>query len=355
MRARAAVLRAPGAPLRIEEVELDGPRDGEVLVRVAATGICHTDLDAAAGRVPLPLPAVLGHEGAGVVEAVGAGVKDLAPGDHVVLSFDSCGACATCAADRPAYCERFHALNHSGRRRDGSATMSQAGADVHGSFLGQSSFATYAIASTRNAVRVDADLPLELLAPLGCGVQTGAGAVLNVLRPEPGAGIAVFGLGAVGLAAVMAARLAGCATIVAVDPLEQRRALALELGATTAAAPGDRLPRDLDHAVDAVGAADVVTAALRVLRSPGTCATVGFRGVPNPVTIDQGHLLFGRTLTGVIEGDADPRRFLPALVALYRGGELALERLVTTFAFDDLAAALDAARRGAVVKPVLVF
>ena len=315
-------------------------------MRLVATGICHTDLVAIDGAMRLPLPCVLGHEGAGVVERVGAEADGLAPGDHVVLSFDSCGACATCRAGRPAYCERFFALNSSGLRGDGTRTMG----DVHGSFLGQSSFATHALASARNAVRVPAGLPLEVLAPLGCGVMTGAGAVLSVLRPAEGSELAVFGLGTVGLAGVMAARVAGCSRIVGVDPDPARRELALELGATEVGDVGA-----VDAVLDTVGTEEVVRAALRALRSPGTCATVGFRGGRNPVTIDQGHLLYGRTLTGVIEGDVDPQEFIPRLVELHRAGRFPVDRLVTTFAFGELPAALEAARSGQVVKPVLLF
>ena len=190
-------------------------------------------------------------------------------------------------------------------------TLSQDGQPVYGSFLGQSSFATHAIASVRNAVKVPDDLPLELMGPLGCSLQTGAGAVLEVLRPAPGASLAVFGCGAVGLAAVMAARAAGCGDVFAIEPDEGRRALALELGASTALDPAvDRLPRGLDFSVETVGSSEVVGAALGVLGSPGRCVTLGFRGPRNPITIDQGHLLFGRTLTGVIEGDIDPHRFI---------------------------------------------
>jgi aryl-alcohol dehydrogenase len=245
--------------------------------------------------------------------------------------------------------------------------MGRDGAPVHGSFLGQSSFATHALASVRNAVRVTGahDLPLELLGPLGCSLQTGAGAVLAVLRPEAGTGMAVFGLGSVGLAGVMAAAAAGCAPIVAVEPDPARRALALELGATEALDPAvhDDVARvirrhtrgGVDHALETVGTEPVVDAALRVLRSPGTCATVGFRGPRNPVRIDQGHLLYGRTLTGVIEGDVDPHAFIPLLLELQREGRFPFERLVTRFPFAEVEAAMAAARSGAAIKPVLTF
>jgi aryl-alcohol dehydrogenase len=337
MRATAAVLRQIGGPVALEEVEIDAPREGEVLVELRATGVCHTDLGAIAGQVDLPLPVVLGHEGAGVV--LESRVDGLAEGDRVVLSFDSCGACGTCAAGRPAYCEQFHVLNHSGTRADGSRTLG----DVHGSFLGQSSFATHAIASARNAVKVDAG-DLVPLAALGCSVQTGAGAVRNVLRPQES--LAVFGCGAVGLSAVMAAR--GLGRIAAVDPRPERRELALELGATEAHEPGARL-RGFETSIEAVGTEEAIEAALRCLRSPGACATLGYRGPRNPVTVDQGRLLFGRSLHGVIEGDADPQAFIPQLV------DLPLDRLVTRYPFTEIAAALDAARSGAAIKPVLVF
>jgi aryl-alcohol dehydrogenase len=367
MRSLAAVLHDPESAFTIEEVELDEPADGEVVVRMAGVGICHTDLLAARGALGLPLPVVLGHEGAGVVERTGPGAGALEPGDHVVLSFDRCGACPTCRAGRPAYCDRFAQLNSSGARLDGSITMSRDGAPVHGSFLGQSSFATHALASVRNAVRVTGahDLPLELLGPLGCSLQTGAGAVLAVLRPEAGAGIAVFGLGSVGLAGVMAAAAAECAPIVAVEPDPARRALALEAGASDVLDPAEhddvvrairRLTRGgVDHSLETVGTEPVVDAALRVLRSPGTCATVGFRGPRNPVRVDQGHLLYGRTLTGVIEGDAEPHAFIPLLLELQREGRFPFERLVTRFPFAEVEAAMAAARSGAAIKPVLTF
>jgi aryl-alcohol dehydrogenase len=355
----AAIVREPRGAVSVEPVSVDEPRAGEVLVRVAGVGICHTDLVAMQGRAGVPFPAVFGHEGAGVVERVGPGVDGLTAGDHVVLTFDSCGACDRCRAGRPAYCADFVRLNSSGARPDGSVTLTGGGEPVHGSFCGQSSFATHALASVRNAVRVDRDLPLELLGPLGCSVQTGAGAVLNVLRPPAGSSLAVFGAGAVGLAAVMAAAACGCDPIVAIEPDGRRRALAAELGATHAVEASDDLRRiargGIAFALEAVGAPEVVASAVRALASPGTCATVGFRGTPNPVTIDQGRLLYGRTLTGVIEGDADPQAFIPELIDMHRGGRLPFERLITTFPFAEIEEALRSAERGEVVKAVLTF
>jgi aryl-alcohol dehydrogenase len=364
--AKAAVLREVGEPLSLEDVVLSPPREGEIRVKMRAVGICHTDVSAAHhGSIPLPLPAVLGHEGSGVVEAVGSGVEGLAVGDHVALSFDHCGECPQCEAHHPAYCELFAPLNYFGTRLDGTVTMSQDGEDVHGNWFGQSSFASYAIASARNAVKVSQDLPLELLGPLGCGLQTGAGSVLNVLKPQPGESLAVFGMGGVGLAGIMAGKAAGCDPIIAIDLNPARLELAKELGATHTINPTET--KDLvwavmeiaapgvHHSLDAVGLAPVIRQALEILRSPGHCVTVGFQGLEYEITIDQGHLLLGRRLSGVIEGDADPQKFIPELIELYRGGKFPFDRLVKTFPFSEINAALEASESGAVIKPIVVF
>lgn len=363
--ATAAVLREGSPRLSVEEVVLAELTGDEVLVRMVGVGVCHTDISAAEGLVPLPLPAVLGHEGAGVVEAVGPRVTTLAPGDHVVLSYDYCGECATCTTQTPAYCELFAPLNYFGERLDGSVTMHAGQEEIHGNWFGQSSFASRAIANERNAVKVDPELPLHLLGPLGCGFQTGAGSVLNVLRPRPGDSLAVFGLGAVGLAGVMAAKAAGCEPIIAIDVNPARLDIARELGATHTLNPNesDDLVWDVMAVVangvhctlDAVGHEAVIGQALAVLRSPGHCVTVGFHGLEHPITIDQGHLLLGRRLSGVIEGDANPQSFVPTLIDLYRKGEFPFDRLIKTFPLSELNEAIAASTRGEVIKPVVVF
>src|SRR5581483_2834011 len=227
----AAVARGPHTPLAIEELEMESPRADEVLVRIAATGVCHTDVIARDQWFPVPAPVVLGHEGAGVVEAVGSCVRRVAPGDRVVLSFDSCGDCGPCTRARPSYCLEAFERSFGAVRRDGTMALRRGDEPVHSHFFGQSSFATYALAMERSVVKVDTEVPLDLLGPLGCGVQTGAGAVLNALRCEQGTSLAVFGAGAVGLSAVMAAQVAGCTTVIAVDLNDRRGKLALELGA----------------------------------------------------------------------------------------------------------------------------
>lgn len=350
--------------MQIREVQPCALQGQEILVAMAGVGICHTDLTAASGAVPFPLPAVLGHEGAGVVESVGPGVDTLQPGDHVVLSFASCRSCRNCIAGHPAYCADFAALNYSGRRRDGSTTLRSGSEDVHGGWFGQSSFATHAVAGAAGAVKVPADLPLALLGPLGCGIQTGAGALLRVLRPEQGSSVIVFGAGAVGLGSVLAAIVAGCSTVIVVDPLPGRRELALKLGATAAldsATPG--LGRELrrltgggaDHSVDTVSTEEVLNLAVSTLRSPGSCATVGLRGQSNPVRLDQSSLLMGRSVTGVIEGDVDPQTFIPELIDLWRAGRFPFEEMITTFPFEEIETAVASAASGVVVKPVLTF
>lgn len=221
MNITAAVTRAARSPMSLETLELESPRDDEILVRVVATGICHTDIAMRDQAYPVPQPVVLGHEGAGVVERVGAAVTSVAPGDHVVMSYNSCGACASCAAGAATYCYDF-GCNFAAVRTDGTTPISGRNGSIYGNFFGQSSFADFALCRERNVVKVSKDVPLELLGPLACGVQTGAGAVFNALRIGRGQSFAVFGAGSVGLSAVMAAAVAGAAPIIAVDLLEPR-------------------------------------------------------------------------------------------------------------------------------------
>jgi len=226
----AAVLRKKGGPLKIESLELEGPRDDEVLVCIVASGICHTDIDLCDNWDSADTPVVLGHEGAGVVEQIGKLVKGVTRDDHVVLSYQSCGRCRQCRSGHPTVCERFWEANFGFERLDGSNAMHRSG--VRGHFFGQSSFASHALATKRNLVKVPKDLLLEMLAPLGCSMQTGAGTVMSSLEVSKGASIAIFGTGAVGLAAVMAARIVGANPIIGVDLKPKRLKLAFELGAT---------------------------------------------------------------------------------------------------------------------------
>jgi aryl-alcohol dehydrogenase len=233
MKIRAAVVREKSGPFSIEEIDLDEPREDEVLVRMVGAGICGTDLGARDGHLPIPPPpSVFGHEGAGVVERVGRRVTRVKPGDPVVMAWNSCGTCVACRSGNDAYCADFFPLNFGGARSDGSTTLRKGGQVIHGSFFGQSSFADFALAVERNVVKVSEEVPLEILGPLGCGIRTGAGAVMISLHPRAGSSIAVFGVGPVGMSAVLAAVVCGCTTIIAVDVHPDRLEMAREFGAT---------------------------------------------------------------------------------------------------------------------------
>jgi len=359
MKIQAWVQREPSTPPRLETLGLDEPRPDELLVRLEACGVCHTDLFAPRR---FRLPAVFGHEGAGVVEHVGAAVGHLRPGDRVVLTFGSCGVCRNCAAGAPAYCMTGHELQFAGTRADGSPTLIADDGLVHGAFFQQSSFATHALATARNAVRVPAGLPLELAAPLGCGIQTGAGAVLNTLACPAGTSLVVFGVGSVGLSAVMAARLARCEPVIAVDLRPERLALALELGAThtlDARAPDlieeihDLTDGGADYSVETAGAEESFRDAIECLARRGTCGLCTVPRLGEPITFRPLSILKGRTVTGVLEGSSVPEEFIPRLARLHLDGELPYDRLVSFYDFDDLPRALADAEAGRVIKPVI--
>lgn len=363
MKTNAAVLDAAGAAHRISEVDLAGPQAGEVLVRIVASGVCHTDQVAQEQMIPVPLPAVLGHEGAGIVVEVGAGVDDLQPGDAVCMSFASCGRCRECLRGRPFLCLDFNLLNFSGRMRDGTTRLSQAGAPVS-VFFGQSSFAAHAVVNRRGLVKLPPDADLNQTAPLGCGIQTGAGAVLNRLRPEFGSSIAVFGCGTVGLSAVMAAAVAGCERVVAVGGKQSSLDLALELGAThvvnrcefddLGAAVKDAGGGLVDYAIDTSGASHMVRAALASC-CPGGSAVV--LGVTGELTINVQQELMGesKSLIGVVEGDSVPEVFLPKLIEYQRLGRFPFERLITYYPFEEINAAVADSAAGRAIKAVLTF
>lgn len=361
MEIQAAVVRASETPYRLETVTLADPGPDEVLVRISAVGMCHTDLLPKAPSARPMVPIIPGHEGAGVVEAVGTEVSGVSVGDHAVLSFDSCGTCLNCRAGHPAYCDTAAVRNMTGTRVDGSTPVRDEGGNpVRARWFGQSSFATHALATARNIVVVDKELPLELLAPLGCGVQTGAGSVLNALRVSAGSTFVVYGAGAVGLSAVMAAHLTGAATIVAVDLNESRLRQAAELGAThivhSGPDTGDQVLAatggGAQFALDTTGIPDVISTAVRTLRVTGTCGLVGLQH--GELRLRPKDLAVGRNLMGIVEGDADPQRLLPQLISLWRQGRFPFDSLVRTFPLAEINEAEKAALSGEVVKPVLL-
>jgi aryl-alcohol dehydrogenase len=364
MQIRAAVARAADRPFEIVECDIAEPGPGEVLVRVTACGICHTDLAVKLQHIPVPLPKVLGHEGAGVVESVGPNVVGLTEGDPVLMSFGSCGGCAECQRGAPGYCNDFGNINMFGMRRGGSA-LRYRGTELSGHFFAQSAFATHAIATARNVVKVAHGLPLATLAPLGCGIQTGAGAVLKTLAPPAGSTIAVFGAGAVGLAAVMAAKLVGCTTIIAVDLRKERLAVAREIGATHIIDAGadqvlnriaEITERGAHFSLDTTGNPAAVALSVNCLRQRGYSAQVAAppRGTRYPL---EASIIVGRGLTvrGVVEGDAVPSVFIPQLVDLFGRGLLPVDKLVTFFPFSEINRAIEEMETGAVIKPVLLM
>jgi aryl-alcohol dehydrogenase len=360
---RAAVIREPNADFSIEELELDPPGEREVLVRLVATGMCHTDAAVCSRDLPTPLPVVLGHEGSGIVEAVGPGVHKVAPGDHVVLTVLTCGTCAACRSGHPSMCTTLAPLNFGGARLDGSHALHSAAGGLNDRFFGQSSFATYAVADERNTVKVRKDAPLELLGPLGCGIQTGAGSVLNGLKVAAGQSFCVFGSGAVGLAAVMAARLAGAATIIAVDVVPSRLSLARELGAThvvnskesdARSAIGEIVGIGLDTALDTTGHVDVIRMGVELLRPGGTCGILGASPPGADLKLDVNDLMANsKCVRGIVEGDAIPDIFIPQLIDLYLQGRFPFDKLVKFYSLDDINAAAADSANGLTIKPIV--
>jgi aryl-alcohol dehydrogenase len=363
---QAAVVESGGAPFTLVDVELDEPRADEVVVRMTAAGLCHTDLGVASGGLPFPLPGVLGHEGAGVVERVGSAVTSVAPGDHVLLSFTSCGSCRNCREGHPAYCATWLPDNLiGGARRDGSATISRAGEPIGSHFFGQSSFARHAVADERSVVKVPSRSPLGTLAPLGCGVQTGVGAVWNVLKPGPGSTVVVAGAGAVGLSAVMAAALTPALRIVAVDVVPHRLDLARKLGATHVV---DASQEDFttqiaeitggagcDGVIETTGNVTVLRQAVDSLAARGTAVVVGAPPFGTEVGLEVNGLLGGKHIVGITLGDSETQTFIPLLASMVADGRLPVSELITTYDFADIQRAVEDVRSGATIKPVLTF
>ena len=361
---RAAVVRSAGGPFEIETLSIEEPRGDEVLVRIVATGMCHTDIVIRDQVYPVPLPIVLGHEGAGVVERVGAAVRKVERGDHVVLSFMSCGYCARCVAGQPAYCAKGHPLCFGGAREDGStATRDHDAAAVHDHFFGQSSFGTYALANERTVIKVPKDVPLEKLGPLGCGIQTGAGSVMNALKVGPGASFAAFGAGSVGLSAIMAARITGATTIVAVDIIPSRLTMAKDLGATHVVNAKDDDPvaailavtnGGVDFALESTGRPEVVRQAVDALGTRGTCGIVGAAPIGTTASFDMGGLMSpGKNIRGIIQGDSVPELFIPQLIELHRQGRFPFDRLIKFYDLDEINKAAADSENGMTIKPIL--
>lgn len=359
MKIKAAVTHNKGEEFKIEEVEIAEPKANEVLIKIVATGVCHTDAVARDMGIT-PYPVVLGHEGAGIVEKVGEGVRTIQPGDHVVLSYASCGHCENCLTGHPSVCVDFNLLNFGGKAEDDTHRLHQSGQDLS-TFFGQSSFGTYAIANERNVVKVDKDVDLALLGPLGCGIQTGSGTVLNKLKPEFGSSIAIYGTGAVGLSAIMAAKITECKHVIAIDIHQSRLELAKELGATHVINSKEsdvveeikKITNGGTHyGIDTTGVPVVVRQALQALRPLGQLAIVG---VTPEITINVHEEIMaeGKTMVGVIEGDAVPQLFIPELVEYYKAGRFPFDKLVKFYDFSEINKAFEDSKQGTTIKPIL--
>lgn len=365
MKAKVAVVSKKGKEFEFKDVEIAKPVAHEVLIKIVATGLCHTDLSVKDGNLPTNYPVVLGHEGAGVVEEIGEHVTDVKVGDHVVLSYGSCGHCRPCQEGDAAYCTKFEPLNFTNERQGSKEPIIKEGKKtINAAFFQQSSFGTFAIAHQRNTVKISKKVDLKLMGPLGCGIQTGAGTVMNTLNPNPGTSIAVFGVGSVGLSAIMAAKNAGCGQIIAVDILPKRLTLAKKLGAThtvnskkskdVPAQIRKIIETGVDYAVEASGIKEVAQMAFDTLSNRGTLAIVGAPPGGTEYAFDANNLILtGRKVVGVVEGDSVVKVFIPRLIDLYQQGRFPFDELVKYYKFKDINKAVHDMEGGKVIKPIL--
>ena len=360
MKIKAALVREAGAPYEITEVDLAEPLADELVVKIQAVGLCGTDEAGRAGHLPFAFPVVLGHEGAGVVEAVGSAVSDFAPGDSVCLTFASCGCCDPCKDGQPYACEQMNSLNFFGEC-EGHRKPLKCDNEPVSSFFSQSSFASHVVVKARNAVKIPSDVDPAMVAPFGCGVQTGSGIVLNCMKAGLGDKIAIFGCGTVGLSAVMAAKIAGCTEIIAIGGKDDTLALARELGATATinrknvddlcAALMEAAGGPLDFALDTSGNETAIMGLLHSLRYTGGIALAG--GGYN-LTFNNFDLNC-RTIYGVSEGHSNPKVFIPQLLEAYKQGRFPIDKIITTYAFENINEAAQDSSNGGCIKAVLTM
>lgn len=362
----AAVARKKEAPFEISTLEQDEPRSDEVRVKIIATGICRTDIDVRDGYLPTPLPVVTGHEGAGIVDKVGADVKNITPGDHVILSLGSCGKCQFCIRGLPSFCKDHMAMNFAGARTDGSVCLHNHNESVHSHFFSQSSHASYGIVHHSSLVKVPSDVDLKMLGPLACGVMTGFGGVINTLQPKSDSSVAIFGMGTVGLSALMACNILKCSPIIVIDNKQSRLDLARELGATHTilSVPETNVVSDIQsitrgegvqYAFESSGVKTVISSAFDSLSELGVLVMTGVLPQGEKVEFDAWKLLRGRRIIGSVMGDTLPATFIPRMVEYYRQGLLPLEKICQLYELKDINQAVSDMLSGKTVKAVITM
>lgn len=363
MRIKAAVLEKAGDDFEIKDVNLKDVGSDEILVKVVASGVCHTDITAQKGGL-VPFPAILGHEGSGIVEKIGENVNGIEIGDHVVMGFSHCGSCDACITGHPSSCERFSELNFGGKNIDGKKEHDIDGKE-YSLFFGQSSFATYAIVNKQNIVKVPKDVDLSLLGPLGCGIMTGAGTVTEKLKPKFGSDIAIFGVGSVGLSSIIAANAIGCNNIIALDLHDSRLELSKELGATDTInssdlkGVGDKIKeitngKGVDYVIDTTGVTPVVKEGLRGLKINGELMEIGIGGDVT-VNLFNDLLTQNKTISSLQEGDAVPKILIPKIIDMYKKGKFPFDKFIKKYDFEDINQAIKDTETGVVIKSVLII
>ncbi|MFS0575486.1 NAD(P)-dependent alcohol dehydrogenase [Sporosarcina sp. 179-K 3D1 HS] len=365
MKIIAAVVNGVNEEYVLEELTLGELYSDEVIVKMVATGICQSDEALRVGAEAYPMPAVLGHEGAGIIEKVGSAVKDFAVGDQVVMAYNYCGTCPSCRTGHPAVCTEWAALNFSGNRSDGSYTFYKADGTPVSNFFTQSSFATYTITNSKNLIKVDPEADLRLIGPLGCGLLTGFGTVVNGLQPQTGSSIAIFGTGAVGLGALMTAKIVGCSTIIAIDIHNSRLETASELGAThTINSKTENLQERIDeitggrgvnYSIDTTGISSIMKASIDILALGGSFAPLAVK--PNSLELKPftDLIMSNRKVVGVLMGDSVPQLAIPQLIQYHKQGKFPFDKFVKFYKFNEFNQAAADSNSGETIKPVIII
>ncbi len=362
---KAAVLYEINTPLKVEEVTLDEPQENEVLVKIVATGVCHSDLHFMKGEMPQPTPFVPGHEGAGIVEKVGPGVTTLKPGDHVILMVAfACGKCRYCVEGRPTRCVENLPIQMMATLPGGGMRLHKGDQELHHLF-GLASFAEYAVVHERSAVKIREDAPMEVVCPLGCGIATGIGTAINTTGIKAGESIVIYGCGGVGLSAVMGAKLAGAGTLIAVDTLERKLEMAKELGADHIINASQEDPKakvmeltggGADYAIECIGNVDVIMQAFGSIHVGGKCILVGMAPLVSMLSIAPFEFLLGKTMTGAIQGDIIAPIEIPRYIDLFMAGKLPIDKLITkNYKLDQINEAFEALEKGETIKSIIKF